>query len=209
MYSLPPSIGYIARSNSQHSTIHDALLGIPTTMRPILSATLASLLLLVPASCGGSANSGASVEAGYSSLSSGSYSEALGSFDTALDGLTTSDPKFLEAKLGQLQAQCHVDAVKAKTDLFALGTDSGVTAKDYSMVATELLTAATAKASSDQDAASEAIGEGIAVLAKGKETFPDYSKWDAKITQFGDKAATLGSADALEALKGLGYVGGD
>ena len=74
---------------------------------------------------------------------------------------------------------------------------------------TEIISAATAQASSDSDAANVTIGEAVAILQAGKDDFPDYDKWDALLKKTGDKAASLGSADALEALKGLGYVGGD
>lgn len=177
-------------------------------MRP--TTTLLASLLVLAASCGGGGSDPATqVDAGYSSLSSGDASAALSSFDGALSGMEASDPKFLEAKVGQCQALSHVDPAKARTELLSLAKESGVTAKDYSMVVTEMVSAATSQAATDQKAATATIGEAVAILTQGKQTFPEYDKWDALIRKTGDKAATLGSADALESLKGLGYVGGD
>ena len=174
---------------------------------PLVS--LATLLLLLCTACGGQASPTESVDAGYSALNSGDYGSALASFQEALAGMAPSDEGYLSANLGYIQAQCHIDAAQAKADLLSMSKDSGVRASDYSMVVTEIISAATAQASSDSDAANVTIGEAVAILQAGKDDFPDYDKWDALLKKTGDKAASLGSADALEALKGLGYVGGD
>lgn len=177
-------------------------------MRPS-SACLAALLLLLSTACGGETSATDSTDAGYSSLNSGSYDDAARSFESALAGLKAGDEGYLSAKLGWVQAQCHLDAGKAKTELLGLSKDSGVKASDYSMVVTEIISAATSQAANDADGASATIENAIAILEQGKKDFPDYDKWDALIKKTGDKAVSLGSADALEALKGLGYVGGD
>lgn len=177
-------------------------------MRPT-RACLAALLLLLPTACGGEVSSADAVDAGYSSLNAGSYTEAMESFDSALTGLSSTDDGYLSAKLGHIQAQCHVDPTKAKDALLGLDKASGVKASDYSMIVSEFISAASSQASDDADGASATMGEAVAILTAGKEAFPEYTKWDALLKKAGDKAASLGSADALEALKGLGYVGGD
>lgn len=176
-------------------------------MRPPKTALLSLLLGL--AACGGGSDPAAQVDSGYSSLSAGDHAAAVTSFEGALAGLEAGTPQHLDAKLGQIQALCHVDPVRARGELLGLSADSGVQAGDYNKVVTELVAAAQAKAAADQDAAVATINEAVAILTQGKQTFPDYDKWDALIKKTGDRAASLGSGDALEALKGLGYVGGD
>jgi hypothetical protein len=174
-------------------------------------ALLASLLLIAASSCGGSAATpNEAVDAGYSSFNAGDYSSGLASFDAALGMLTPDDPKFVEAKLGQLQCLAHTDAKKAKTELLAQPKDGAFGAKDYNVLVTEMIASATAQAQAgDTDAAGATIGEAVALLTDGKPKFPDYTKWDALIKKTGDKVKTLGNEDAMAALKGLGYVGGD
>jgi hypothetical protein len=171
----------------------------------------AALLLLTTSACGDStANPGASIDEGYSSLNSGSYAQAVSSFQSALAGLAEGDKKYLEAKLGELRAQCYIDASKARAGLLALSKTAGVEAGHYSMVVTDLVSAATKQAADNAKAAASAtIGEAVAILEAGQQKFPDYDKWKGLLNKVGDKATTLGSADSLEALRGLGYVGGD
>jgi len=171
--------------------------------------TLLPLLLLGLAACGGATDPATQVDAGYSALSAGDHAAAVTSFEGALAGLEAGTPQHLDAKLGQIQALCYTDPGSASQELLGLSKDSGVKAGDYNKVVTELVAAAQAKAATDTDQASATINEAVAILTKGKETFPDYDKWDALIKKTGDRAASLGSGDALEALKGLGYVGGD
>lgn len=176
------------------------------------SALFASLLLLAASSCGGGAPAGpnAALDAGYSSYTAGDYSDALASYESALGQLEPGDAKYVEAKMGQLQALAYTDAERAKSELLAVSKDSGIEAKDYNVIVTDLGAAASAQAQSgDTDTAGKTIGVAVAILTEGKTTFPDYPKWDALIAKTGDKAMNLGSDDAMAALKGLGYVGGD
>lgn len=178
-------------------------------LRPSL---LASLLVLA-ASCGSSSDPGASVEAGYNALNSGDPGAALSDFDAALAEIPASDPRFLEAKLGQLRAQCYVDPAKAKADFLGLASSSGLQAKDYRMVVTDLVTSATNKAktgnAADTDSAKATITSAVEILQAGKDAYPQDDKWEVLIKKVGDKASSLGAADALAGLSGLGYVGGD
>jgi len=176
-------------------------------MRPFKSLLATTLLLLI-ASCGGSTPAD-SVNAGFTSLNEGSHSEALGSFNAALAGMETSDPKFTEAKVGQIRAQSYIDPAKAKADLLGLDKASGVTAKDYNQIVTDFVASATAGASKDEKAAQNTIGYAVEILTSGKQSFPEYTKWDGLIKRAGDTAKSLGAAGALDSLKGLGYVGGD
>ncbi len=182
-------------------------------LHPSLLASLIATLLLGATSCGPSADAGSSVDAGYDALSSGDHSSALADFDSALAGMQASDARYLEAKVGQLRAQCYVDPTKAKADLLALGSSSGLKARDYRMIVTDLVTAATARAKGGNDADTEAakktITSAVEILQAGAKAFPDDPKWAVLITKVGDKAASLGASAALEGLSGLGYVGGD
>jgi hypothetical protein len=176
------------------------------------SSLLASLLVLA-ASCGGSSDPGTSVEAGYNALNSGDHSAALSDFDAALAEIPATDPRYLEAKLGQLRAQCYVDPAKAKADFLSLAGSSSLQAKDYRMIVTDLVTSATNKAKSgnaaDTDVAKATITSAVGILQAGADAFPQDDKWAVLIKKVGDKASSLGASDALAGLSGLGYVGGD
>jgi len=172
-------------------------------MRPCQTLFAAPLLLLF-AACGGETSAADAVDAGYSSLNGGSYTEAVSSFDSALEGLGADSDQYLSAKVGRILAQCHLDAGKAREELLAMPKDSGVGAKDYSEVVAELTSAAKAAGA---DGGGEIMNEAVAILEAGKTEFPDYDKWDALLKRTGDEAASLGSADVMEKLKGLGYIG--
>lgn len=174
-------------------------------MRPSQTLLAAPLLLLF-AACGGETSAADAVDAGYSSLNGGSYSDAVSSFDSALEGLGADSDQYLSAKVGRIRAMCHLDAAKAREELLAMPADSGVSASDYTEVVGELNGAAQAAGAETGGAI---MNESVAILETGKTKFPDYAKWDAHLKRTGDLATKLGSADALAKLKGLGYVGGD
>ncbi len=174
-----------------------------------LTSLLCTSLLLLATSCGGSeGGANASLDSGYTALNSQDYSAALGHFDTALAGLTAEDENFLGAKLGQLQAMAHIDAAKTKTTFLAVPESAGIGPKDYRSIVTDLSTSAEnlAKAEKADDASATMI-VAVELLTEGKTRFPDFDGWDQLIDKTGDKASMLGSADALSALKGLGYAG--
>lgn len=171
-------------------------------------------LLVLAASCGSSTTDpGDSVTAGTVALSSGDARTALESFDAALAAIQPTDDLYREAKLGQIGAQCHFDAAKAKGELLASADALKLEARDYRSIVNELVAAATklAKGSdaADKDAAKQTITVAVEVLEAGAKACPDYDKWDALTKVVGDRATSLGADDAMSALSGLGYVGGD
>lgn len=190
---------------------------VPTTRPPILAMRLRSSLsislLLLAASCGGSSDPSASVDAGYDALSANDPSTALSSFDAALAGLAESDPAYVDAKLGQLRAQSYTDPAKAKAGFLALAGSSELKAGNYRTQVTDLVAAATEKAktgnAADTEAAKQMISSAVEILTAGSKAFPADTKWAPLIKSVGDKAKSLGAADALAGLSGLGYVGGD
>lgn len=173
-------------------------------MRPLF----ASILLLFACACGGSGSDPSdTINAGYSSLNSGSHSEALASFQSALAGMKETDGMFLEAKVGELKALCYLDAAKAKEGLMGLAKSTGVEPSHYRSLVDELVAAAAKQAGSDADAANVTIAQALEILSTGKQTFPEYEKWQALINKVGDKAKAFGNPDTMAALKGLGYIG--
>jgi hypothetical protein len=176
-----------------------------------LTSVLCTTLLLLAASCGGSdVSANAALDSGYGALNGGDHTAALGHFEGALSGLPTTDANYLPAKIGQMQAMAYIDPAKAKATLLAIPSDAGVTAKDYSSLVTDLGSAAEAMAmDKDTDGANNAMAIAISILTEGQSAFPEYANWEALITKTGDRAKKLGSADALSALKGLGYAGDD
>ena len=172
---------------------------------------LAPLLLFAAASCGGS-DPGTSIDAGYSALNSATPASALPDFDAALSGMDATHPRYLEAKLGQLRAQCYANPAAAKTGFLTFTKDTPVKAGDYRMLVTDLVTSATSQASGseeDQKEAPQTIAYAVDILKAGKEAHPTDEKWDPLMDIVGKKAEMLGAEDALASLRGLGYVGGD
>ncbi|MCB9914630.1 MAG: hypothetical protein H6828_05705 [Planctomycetes bacterium] len=172
-------------------------------MRPRSSLLLA---LLLAASCGSSSDPQAQVDAGYSALSSGNHAEALSDFDAVL----ANDGGNLDARIGRMRALCYTDAAKAKSEFLDLAKTGKLQAGDFRVQVTDLVTAATAQAQSGaKDAATKTIGEAVEILQAGAKAFPEDPKWAVLTKTVGDKASSLGAADALSNLSGLGYVGGD
>ena len=137
---------------------------------------------------------------GSKALSSGDYADAAESFDAALAamGTDTANPDWMRAKLGAIQARTRLDAGKAKDEFLALASaePGKVTEDHYYQVASNL-------------GAANKLVEATQVLESGKKAFQDSKALDKLGTELANKALQSGDADALDSLKGLGYVGGD
>jgi hypothetical protein len=161
-----------------------------------MKARLTVLLLALAASCG-SSDPKALTNEGWSALQAGRYQEASKHFDQALSALgdQTSGSDFKRAKMGSIEALAHTDAAGARSRFleWAAASPTQVTDSDYSKVG-DLL--------GGQD-----VKEGIAVLEAGMKAFPESPHLLALRNDLGDRAKASGSSEALQALKGLGYVG--
>ena len=152
------------------------------------------LLLLALSSCGGP-DPDQLTQAGRNQLAAGDFAAAAESFDQALAALSDkNDKNYLNARMGRIEAWCEIDPGKARDDFLALAAESGkVTDRHFNQVGGRLGSAGN-------------LTEAIAVLEVGKKSFPDSPHLE-KLVELLGKKAEAGDPAALEALKGLGYVG--
>src|SRR5262245_56565403 len=106
-------------------------------MNTRLLAALALSVLSLLSACGGSAPK-TLIDKGSNALNSGDYEAAAKSFDQALAALgsDTSNPEWLRAKLGVIQAHTRTDAAKAQTEFLELATanPSKITDRHFSQI---------------------------------------------------------------------------
>ena len=158
-------------------------------------APVLALCLSLSACSGVASDPAKTTDAGYQALGKSDWKTAQAEFDTALAALATTDAGFKRAKMGQIEALIHTDPARAKDEFLgmAAGMSSQVSEKDYIAVASKLTS-------------ESKFMEAIAILEAGLKAQPE----SPKIKQVGDaiKAAAekAGDADALGALKGLGYL---
>ncbi len=158
------------------------------------------LLLLVPfllTACG-SKDPAALYDKGSRALAEGDYTQAAEDFGTALEaiGSDASHPAYLKNKLGYVEAQAHIDAAKARDGFLELAgaMPDKITDRDYNRIAGKLGEAGH-------------LTEAVAVLDAGMKAYPESKHLEALLQDLGDRAKKAGAGDALESLKGLGYVG--
>jgi hypothetical protein len=154
---------------------------------------LAALCLTLPlASCGGGGGDPASLtNDGYASLGSGDHQGALESFEKALAGLDANAPEYMRAKMGEIEALTHLDADRAKDALLGLGDRAGES--EYSKVASNLTVEGH-------------FMQAIDVLDAGVKKYGESPKLKALLDKVKAEAEKSGSSDALDKLKGLGYL---
>jgi predicted Zn-dependent protease len=156
-----------------------------------------SLLLLLPA-CGGARNPAELTDQGYQSLRSGDHQAALASFEEAIAayGHDTVHSGWLRAKLGAIEALTHTDPARAKEEFLKLAAANPgrLTDKEFSLIGGLL---------GDQGK----LGEATDVLKAGIAAHPESPQLQALLAKLGKMAEASGSADQLDALRGLGYVG--
>jgi len=156
-------------------------------------------LLLAFSSCGGS-DPTELTDRGYAALRSGDYSAAAKLLDEALVALGTdpAQPSWMRAKMGAIEARTHTEPARAKDEFLQLAAanPSRVTDKDFSLIGGLL-------------GESGKLDEAITVLTAGMEAHAESPSLKGLMGKLGDMAKSSGSAGALDALKGLGYAGGD
>ena len=173
-------------------------------LRPIpiallaLAACAAAALAIVPG-CGSSDPKTLNDE-GYTALNSGDRKAALECFDESIAalGANASDPQYLRAHLGAVEARAYTDPERAVTDFTALAVanPAAIGDRDYGRVASQLADA-------------KAFPEAIAVLEGGKAAYPESQDLHKAVQAVGKMAERAGDKSATKALEGLGYVGGD
>jgi len=163
---------------------------------------LASLLLpvlLLSASCGGPSDPAELVKSGERSLGSQDFAAALRDFETALQAIggDTSHTSYVRAKLGEIEARASAgDAARARTDLVALADAQPGTVSDADFNRIVSRMGDTSK-----------FREAVALLQKGLELYPDSAHLDKLGKKLAADAEKADDPEALEALKGMGYVG--
>jgi len=165
-------------------------------MRRTVTLLLSALLLVT--SCGGSTDPAELTKSGERALGTQDFQTALTDFEAALAviGGDTSDPNYLHAKLGEIEARSATDAAKAAADLIALSEamPGEVSDRDFNRIAGRM-----------GDAGK--FSEAIELLAKGKEQYPESAHLDKLGARLAEDAQKSGDSGALDALRGLGYVG--
>ena len=157
---------------------------------------LAASLLLLAASCGGSADAKTLTDEGYTALNQGDHDTAFEQLGSARAKLDPSDPARLKADLGYFRAAAHVDPDEAVDGFLDLAEKQELQVNDYRQVGQELIEAR------EWSAATTLLGAGI-------KKFPGDPGIDAMLAKAQKGATADGASDALKALEGLGYVGSD
>ena len=164
-----------------------------------LSALCAVLPLLLSA-CGGGSDPAELRRTGSQALGQGDFATARENFDQALAeiGEDPTHPEYLRAKMGAIEARTK-DAPDEAVAMFmalALKLPKDVGEVDYSRIGGRL-----------GDGGN--FDQAIEVAKAGKKLYPNSAPLDKLIQDLGDKAKASGQSEALEALQGLGYVGGE
>lgn len=159
-------------------------------------------------SCGGSSDPKQLTSDGSTALGSDDYAGALAAYEKALEviGDDVSHPQYFTAALGCVEARTLGDPKGSVEGLKALATKlpDQVTAREYGQIAGVL-------------GKNEHLTEAVAVVGLGLEAYPGAESLTKQRTLLGarlEKLLAAGDAsgeesEALKALQGLGYVGGD
>lgn len=162
-------------------------------------ALLALTLPLVLTACGGgSADPAAATSAGYEALGKGDAEQAVDHFAKALGQLKPGDPGYKRARMGEVEAKIQLapEAAAGSFLEYARSQPEQVVAEDYRKVGVQL---------SDRKALKAAVD----VLDAGLKRFAGDAKLKESMDLTVAAAETSGDTSALDALRGLGYIGGD
>jgi hypothetical protein len=163
--------------------------------RTQLLALLAALPLagLSLTACGGG-DPATLIQEGKDAMNSGDPAGAQKKLSEALAELEPGAPQYVDAKTAYLRAKAHTDGEAAATEFLEFAEAADVDARQYRQIVLDLTEAGAFVAATE-------------VLKAGKERLPEYDRWDELIQQAGKRAEAAGDAEALESLKGLGYIG--
>lgn len=165
------------------------------TTRPKLFSAFALCLSL--AACGGG-DGASTLEEANAALGSQDYAAARDKFAAAASALDPSDPNYLAARQGEIEALIHVDAEEARNRFLELAADhpEQIGEREYRNVVQKMQ-------------AERKATEAVPVLHAAIERFPDSARLDEMMEQLKKDALSGGDAETVDALKGLGYIGGD
>lgn len=156
--------------------------------------TLPLLLILGLGSCGGDPVD--PVAAGRAAMVDGDPAAALTYFDQALAGKTSADGDYYELQVDRARALSYTDPTKVPAAVTSLAAEATVAARDYRSITTDLVSA-------------KAFVPAVQVMDLGLKAYPD----DSKMVEVKDKVISeskaAGDEGALEALAGMGYLGGE
>jgi len=162
---------------------------------------LTALLLALPlalAACSGPSDPKALIDEATQSLNSGDFKGAKGGFESALAALgdDKSDPSYMRAKMGWIEAEAHIDGESAKEAFLELaGTaEANFQPKDYIKVGSILSSA-------------KNYTPAVYVVDAGVKAFPDDEKLQKVIEKLQADVAAADDPAATAALDGLGYTG--
>ncbi len=155
-----------------------------------------AILLFSLAACGGAVDPQAETRSGYEAHNTGDYAGAVEHFEAAIGAMEAGNPKFLEASIGRCRSLAHQFPTQAREEFLSLAKTIVVEIADYTSIVAELKVA-------------RHYTDAVEVLAAAMGAFPDNEKLVQLRDKVGDAAKREGDADALSALKGLGYVGDD
>ena len=163
----------------------------------LIQLTLAALFLpLGLAACSGEGDPLAQIDEGFAALNSGDAAHAHDYFLAAVDELEPTDPNLDRAQMGLVEAKIRIQpeaAAKYFLD-YAGKQPANVDAGDYQKVGMQL---------TDK----KALKDAVFVLDAGLKRFEGDAKLKEAIEKTKLAAESSGDAGALDALKGLGYVG--
>jgi len=167
-------------------------------LRPRALTGLLALPLL--AGCGdtdaGAADPTRLADAGYASLGSSDFEGALDDFERALGALEPGAPGFVRAAMGKVEALIHLDAGRARDEFLALaaGYPDAVGTREFKTVGGKLTS-------------EKRFEEAISVLHAGLEAYAEDPGLQAMLDRVAEESERAGDAGALDALRGLGYLG--
>ena len=174
-----------------------------------LRSPFASLLLMLPISCGGAQlNTYGNMTCGYESLDRARYVDALDYFEAALAGLDRHHDAYLGAKLAQLTALANIDPVRMESALVAVHPGVGLTHNDYRLLAAELDRFAESEARIGREESVETTMKvAVQILELGAKAHPDFDDWARLIERANDRARILEFSYGSSFRCSLGYMG--
>lgn len=161
---------------------------------------LCAVLPLFLTACGGETDPAELTRSGSRALGQGDFATAREDFDLALleIGEDATNPEYLRAKMGAIEARTKDAPDEAVAMFLALAKKlpDQVGAADYSRIGGRL-------------GDGGHFNQAIELVSAGKTSLPPSAQptLDKLIQDLGNKAKESGSTGALDALRGLGYVG--
>jgi len=163
--------------------------------------SLALVLPLFAAACGGGIDPETAAVDGRDALAARNHDAAVEYFDVALEGLDASSPDYVSLKIGRLQALAHLEGKGEEVveEMEALNAeitdDTRLLPRDFKLVTTDLVSAGQYEPAAW-------------VMDLGVKRYPG----DPTMKEVADKVVlaveSAGDEGALSALDGMGYLGG-